>query len=134
MKKFVALIGLAVSAAVCAHAAAVPTIYTSQQAANGQAVFTQNCASCHGSDLQGGVGPMLIGQDFAAASANNTIGKIFTFLSTQMPEGNGGSLTHTQYEDAMAYILSKNGYPAGTAKLDYAKAKASTIPLISQVK
>jgi hypothetical protein len=55
-------------------------------------------------------------------------------MSTQMPDGNGGSLMHTQHEDVMSYILSKNGYPAGQVKLDYTSALASTVPLVSQVK
>ena len=127
---------MAVSAFVgtCAYAASLPALYTAQQATDGQTVFTQNCASCHGDALQGGVGPRLTGPIFASASTNNTVGSIFAFLSTQIPDGNGGSLTHTQYEDAMSYILSKNGYPAGNAKLDYTSALASTVPLISQVK
>jgi mono/diheme cytochrome c family protein len=116
------------------YAASVPALYTGQQAIDGQAAFAQNCASCHGDALQGGVGPRLVGQNFSAASSNNTVGSIFTFLSAQMPDGNGGSLTHAQYEDLMAYILSKNGYPAGQTRLDFTSALASTVPLISQVK
>lgn len=113
--------------------AAPPALYTTQQAADGQQVFSQNCAACHGSSLQGGVGPKLTGQDFAAPASKYTLGSIFTLIATQMPDGACGSLTHTQYEDAMAYILSKNGFPAGTAKLDYAKTLTSTMPLVSQV-
>lgn len=134
MKKLAALAGLTLAAASCAYAAAAPALYTAQQATAGQAVFTQECAACHNADLSGSVGPALVGADFAAAADKLTIGKIFSFLSTQMPDGNGGSLTHTQYEDAMAFILSKNGYPAGAAKLDYTAATSSTVPLISEVK
>jgi mono/diheme cytochrome c family protein len=116
------------------YAASVPAHYTGQQATDGEVVFTQNCASCHGDALQGEVGPRLVGQNFAPASGNNTVSSIFSFMSSQMPDGNGGSLTHTQYEDVMSYILSKNGYPAGRTKLDYTSALASTVPLVSQVK
>lgn len=115
-------LALAVSVvlAFAAHgalAATPPASYSAQQATDGQTVFTQNCASCHGNDLEGDVGPALVGQDFSGSADKNTVGSIFKFLSTQMPDGNGGSLSHTQYEDVMAYILSKNGYPAGSAKL-----------------
>jgi polar amino acid transport system substrate-binding protein len=131
---FTGLAGVALSAAAYAYAATVPAIYTARQASDGHTVFTQNCASCHNNDLSGGVGPALAGADFASASDKLSIGKIFTFLSTQMPDGNGGSLTHPQYEDVMAYILSKNGYPAGPNKLDYAAAAGSAQALVSQVK
>jgi mono/diheme cytochrome c family protein len=117
-----------------AYSAALPQLYTAQQASDGQAVFKQNCAICHGGNLEGSVGPTLQGQGFSAASDKNTVGSIFSFLSTQMPDGNGGSLSHTQYEQVMSYILARNGYPAGKAALDYGAASASTVPLISQVK
>jgi polar amino acid transport system substrate-binding protein len=84
--------------------------------------------------LQDGAGPTLIGQNFSGAADHITVGSTFSFLSTQMPDGSGGSLTHTQYQDIMAYILSKNGYPAGQTPLDYAEADVSKVPLISQVK
>jgi mono/diheme cytochrome c family protein len=128
-----ASMAISVFAGTCVYAASVPTLYTAQQATDGETVFAQNCASCHGNALQGGVGPALIGQNFSAASSN-TIGSIFTLLSTQMPLGSGGSLTHSQYEVVMSYILSNNGYPAGKTRLDYASALSSTVPLVSQVK
>ena len=128
---FVMLMACVAGSAV---AGSLPELYTAQQATDGQVVFTQNCAACHGNDLTGGVGPALIGQDFSSAGSKNTVGSVFKFLSAQMPDGNGGSLSHAQYENVMAFILSKNAYPAGAAKLDYAAASASVAPLISQVK
>jgi len=79
-------------------------------------------------------GPALMGQSFASASNNYTIGAIFGEIAEQMPAGAPGSLTHDQYADAMAFILSKNGYPAGTAALDYEASLGSSVPLVSQVK
>ena len=111
-----------------------PAVYSAQQAKDGLLVYTQSCAACHAADLSGAVGPALVGQDFSSPYNKNTVGSIFKFLSTQMPDGNGGSLTHAQYENVMAFILSKNGYPAGPAKLDYAAATVSTVPLVSLVK
>ncbi len=116
------------------YAATAPALYAAQQASEGQSVFAQNCASCHGNNLEGGVGPTLVGQDFSSPTDGNTVGSIFKFLSTQMPDGNGGSLSHVQYEQVMSYILSKNGYPAGPVKLSYDAAAASTVKLVSQVK
>ena len=48
--------------------------------------------------------------------------------------GNPGGLTHDQYSAVMAYILQQNGYPAGSAALDYNASLASSVPLVSQVK
>lgn len=114
--------------------AATPAIYTAAQATAGAKVFSQNCAICHGANLQGEAGPTLLGQSFASAANNYTVGAIFGEIAEQMPAGAPGSLTHDQYTQVMAYILNKNGYPAGTTALDYNASLASTVPLVSQVK
>lgn len=126
----IGFIGMAASAG----AATPPALYMPSQAAAGAVVFTQNCALCHGADLQGVAGPALMGQGFAAPANHHTVGTIFSVIATQMPPGNPGGLSHTQYENVMAYILSRNGYPAGSAALDYKASRVSTVPLVSQVK
>ena len=114
--------------------AAPPALYASAQAVAGAVVFTQNCASCHGANLQGDEGPALIGQKFAAPGAGNTIGSIFSLITQQMPLTNPGGLAQTQYEDVMSYILSKNGYPSGNTALAYTGSLTSSLPLVSTVK
>jgi mono/diheme cytochrome c family protein len=89
---------------------------------------------CHGAALEGAAGPALIGQALAPAASNYTVGAIFSEIAQQMPAGNPGSLTHDQYAAVMAYILDKNGYPAGATALDYNASLASTTPLVSQGK
>jgi len=130
---FAAATGLLLAAAQ-AVAATPPALYTSAQATAGAAVFTQSCAMCHGANLQGGAGPALTGASFDSASANKTIGSVFTLITTQMPLGSGGSLTHDQYTAVMAYILTKNDYPAGSTPLDYTTSLASTVPFVAQAK
>lgn len=131
----IGVLGFAASLlAAAAQAGAPPAIYTDAQAKTGAQDFAQNCAMCHGANLEGGAGPALIGQAFASASNNYTVGAIFTELSQQMPAGQPGSLSHTQYEDIMAYILQKNGYPAGATAINYDKAMGDSTLLVSQVK
>ncbi len=135
IKMKIAAFGFAASLlAVAAHAGTPPALYTDAQATAGASTFSQNCAMCHGANLEGGACPALIGQAFAAASDNDTVGAIFTKLSQQMPAGQPGSLSHTQYEDVMAYILKENGYPAGTTAISYDKAMGDSTALVSQVK
>jgi len=114
--------------------AATPALYTSSQATAGAAVYSQSCAMCHGTGLQGMAGPALMGQSFAPAASPKTVGKVFTVVAEQMPLGQAGGLSHAQYEDVMAYILSKNGYPAGNAALSYQASLTSSVPLVSQAK
>ena len=128
-----AIAGLLLGAGA-AMAATPPALYTAQQAAAGAAVYAQNCAVCHGANLQGQAGPPLVGQSFAAPGSDSTIGGMFSVLAQQMPASAPGSLTHAQDEEAMAYILKQNGYPAGAVPLDFNTSLASTAPLVSQVK
>jgi mono/diheme cytochrome c family protein len=126
---FAAVVWLGVAMRVAA--AAPPELYTADQANSGQDVFAGNCAACHGPNLGGDEGPALTGPSFAPAANHMTIGGIFNFITTQMPQSAPGSLSHVQYEQVMAFLLSKNGYPAGTAALDYAETMKSTVLLVS---
>jgi polar amino acid transport system substrate-binding protein len=89
---------------------------------------------CHGVDLKGGAGPALIGQSFASPGSGATIGGIFSVIAQQMPASSPGSLSQSQDENVMAYILKMNGYPAGAKPLVYKDSLISTLPLESQVK
>lgn len=89
---------------------------------------------CHGADLKGGAGPALTGKGFASEGTHSSIGVVFTQEAQQMPAGQPGSLSQTQYEDVMAYILQQNGYPAGSTAFDYKAGLTSTTPLVSQTK
>lgn len=127
-------LGLWAGATATAGAANLPTLYTKAQAQAGHAAFEQHCAACHGKNLQGISGPALVGQSFASAANGYTVSAIFDELAQQMPAGAPGSLSKTTYADIMAFILEKNGYPAGRTALTYDAAQMSTAKLVSQVK
>lgn len=127
-------LGLWAGATTTAAAANLPRLYTNAQAQAGHAAFEQHCATCHGKNLQGISAPALVGQSFASAANGYTVSAIFDELSQQMPAGAPGSLSKTTYADIMAFILKKNGYPAGTTRLTYDAAQMSTAKLVSQVK
>jgi len=130
----VLMAGLAAVSVASRAASAPPAMYTAAQAMAGADVFSQNCAECHGAGLGGMSGPALLGQSFASAGSNDTVGGIFGEIALQMPATAPGSLTHDQYTQVMAYILAKNGYPAGSTALDYNAALGSSVPVVSQVK
>lgn len=44
-----------------------------------------------------------------------------------MPVSNPGSLGTTKYEDVLAFVLAKNGYPMGNSKLDAANLDQATL-------
>lgn len=89
-------------------------VYSPEQAEAGAAVFDDSCAACHAGNLRGTPGaPGLIGIRFDLRWEEETLGEMFTYLKENMPAGNPGSLTDDRYVQAMAHILSVQGYPAG---------------------
>jgi len=90
-------------------------VYTDAQAARGTAAFGQSCSNCHTLGPQG-KGP-LTGDKFWEGFAQRTVGDLLTFVRTNMPNGNGGSLSASTYNDLVAIILKSNGFPGGTVEL-----------------
>ncbi|HZT06482.1 MAG TPA: c-type cytochrome [Chloroflexota bacterium] len=86
------------------------------QAAAGRAVFQEICANCHGESGEGiDDAPAVIGPGNALADYR-TAGRLFNFISSEMPDDDPGSLTQQQYYDVLAYLLDQNGWnPTGSA-------------------
>lgn len=94
--------------------------YTPAQAVAGQKAYNANCASCHGTNLEGVKAPALSGPGMAGSQK---VSDIYGFMVQQMPAGAPGSLSAVQYTTIMAYLLKKNGHPAGNKPLTAASAK-----------
>jgi len=102
-------------------------VYTTAQAQQGAKLFGDNCGMCHAPDLSGGAGPPLAGKTFMMKWTGQTADDLHDVVSTQMPLTAPGSLKPDQYLALLAFILSKNGYPAGDSPLDRSKLKKITI-------
>jgi mono/diheme cytochrome c family protein len=98
---------------------AKPALYTAAQAQAGGIVFVQNCATCHGSALEGGMGPALKGVAFGerAVAQSLTAQSLLDVAAYTMPQSNPGSLKPEDYNAVVAYVLQQNGYPAGATAL-----------------
>jgi mono/diheme cytochrome c family protein len=122
-----AAIALGLSLPFRTTAASNSITFTKAQQNAGGTAFEKTCAPCHGMQLEGGAGPPLTGRNFKILSTKvgATVSDIFTYMSMNMPMNNPASLSHEQYVDIMAFILSKNGYHAGGAPLTFAAARAS---------
>lgn len=90
-------------------------VYTDAQAARGTLAFSQSCSNCHTLASQG-KGP-LTGEKFWEGFAQKTVRDLLAFVRTNMPNGNGGSLPGSTYNELVALILKSNGFPAGTVEL-----------------
>ena len=93
-------------------------VYTAEQAARGEPLYKEQCASCHGEMLEGsGPMPPLVGPDFAKNWQGKTVAELFEKTHSSMPATAPGSLTEQQTADILAYIFSVAKYPAGTTEL-----------------
>src|ERR1700722_1474000 len=109
--------------------------YTREQAQMGAQIYSGSCSVCHGSKLQGGAAPALTGPAFAQSlkATYTTASALYALISTQMPVNNPGSLSKNQYTQVLAFLLAKNGYPAGSAPLDTAHLdKVALLPYPNQ--
>ncbi|WP_321911943.1 c-type cytochrome [Paraburkholderia sp. J11-2] len=101
-----------------------------EQVEHGQHIYSESCAKCHGTQLEGITAPALSGPAFApTANSHLTIGGIYQYMSTNMPADRPGKMTDQEYADLMAYLLYTNGYDAGNTKLTSETAQSSTTPL-----
>ena len=91
--------------------------YTAAQANRGHQLYNNYCAECHMPDLTGAMGPALKGKQFLAAWEARTLGDLLLFEHQTIPAVNPGSVSDSQIADITAYILMKNGFPAGNVAL-----------------
>ena len=59
----------------------------------------------------------LSGDKFWEGFTQKSVTDLLTFVSKNMPNGQGGTLSAATYNDLVALILKSNGFPAGTTEL-----------------
>ncbi len=104
--------------------------YTEEQAARGKTAYTDDCSVCHGTTLGGGgETPALAGKGFRERWFVGSPEPFFSFISSNMPQGDPGSLTPETYADITAYLMSRNRVPAGDAEFPADPAAIANIVL-----
>ena len=132
------LTGVAAINAATGRAAVLPQsktvwdgVYTEQQAARGSASFAGNCTRCHAADANGGdEGKNLAGKAFWDSFRESTVDRLLDYVSRNMPNGAGGTLSAGTYADLVAYILSRNDLPSGPNELT--KESAAGVQIIAK--
>ncbi len=84
-------------------------VFTRRQASRGERRFQQVCAVCHQTNE--------ITRSLLRSTVHETVGDLFEQISMNMPEGNPGSLSSSEYADILAFIFRLNDYPAGEEEL-----------------
>jgi mono/diheme cytochrome c family protein len=126
MIRVLTLTGLGLTMSVAARAANSDGWYTPDQAAHGHIVFNSYCAECHRPDLTGAMGPSLIGDAFLKTWLNRPLSDLYEFEHSKMPANNPGSVPVDKLWTITAFLLQKNGFPAGSAPLS-AQAASRTL-------
>ena len=103
---------------------------------HGREVFDQQCAACHGTRGEGGVGDRLVGQGtLATPKPVRTVGSywpyaptLFDYIRRAMPQNAPQSLSNEDVYAVSAYILNLNGLLAADATLDAKTLSAIKMP------
>ncbi|MCG8415174.1 MAG: cytochrome c [Pseudomonadales bacterium] len=107
-------------------------IYSAEQASRGEASFMASCASCHANDLRGNSNsPGLVGVGFLFLWEDRPLAELFNKMRSEMPTDRPGSLSTAVYLDLLAFILQRNGYPAGDSDLSGAVAEEPTVLIVA---
>jgi mono/diheme cytochrome c family protein len=85
-------------------------VFTAAQAKRGEEVYYSICVSCHPKGTY-------TAPAFRDKWNGHLVSELFTFVSTQMPKEQPGTLDPQDYADVIAYLLKINGAPAGKAEL-----------------
>lgn len=94
-----------------------PAWFTASQAEQGRIVAAHKCNACHGRNLEGKIGPQLIGPRFMTRWTGKDAQELERFIQTRMPLTRPGSLKLEESLAVTAFILQGNGYPAGEQEL-----------------
>ncbi|MBO9668973.1 MAG: cytochrome c [Sphingobium sp.] len=105
-------------------------VYSTVQAAEGEALYKGACASCHGDNLMGTFEvPTLTGR-FVGNWSNGSVGTLFTYVSDAMPQMAPGTLSPEDNAKIVAYLLKANGMPAGPQPLPSDRAALDRIAFV----
>lgn len=123
----------ALSAALSFLAAQSPTsvwdgVYSPEQAKRGEALYKQDCAACHGDNLEGDAKteraeklnrmmPPLSGDVFKGDWNGRPLSDLFDRIRKTMPRDNPGTISAKDIADILAYVLKFNEFPAGKKDL-----------------
>ena len=97
-------------------------VYSQVQAQRGLPLYNKHCLDCHGDDLEGDAEtPPLKGGTFLTNWDGQKLGDLYTRIHRDMPlNSEVGKLSSQVVADLVAYILSINQFPPGSAELPHA--------------
>ncbi len=109
--------------------AAAPPSFTTAQVDSGRALYSRQCAACHGANQEGGeAGPALRGTTFMNKWSVKPWQDLYEETRRTMPKTQPAALSRSQYEDVVALILAANGQTPGATALSAGDVRPSRVP------
>ena len=108
----------------------VAASYTVEQAARGDALYEEQCVSCHG-PIRAFIPEMaaLLGDHtFRSNWRGRPLSELFGMIIETMPQDAPGTLTPGEAASLVAFILQGNRAPAGESELPHDPAVLADIP------
>jgi cytochrome c2 len=102
-----------------AHAAQSPST-------RGREIYQAQCAECHGSVMEGTIGPPLVGAGFLAGWSSRPVADFVDKIQKTMPFNQTATLSREESTDVASYILDTNKLPAGLSTFPAARATTSS--------
>jgi len=100
--------------ATSAETGAAEFAVTTETVAAGQAVFAQNCVACHGANLEGGIGPTFLDDQWIHGGHAS---EILNTITVGVPEKGmlawGAILTPEQIRHVAAFVISRHSEATG---------------------
>ena len=105
--------------------------FTEEQFDQGEALYEEQCALCHGQDLQGAAGPTLSGPIFGKtwSMLTATVDDLFNRIVTTMPPSQLGALSEEQNLAILSFVLGRNNVLVGTEELKAEFDYLTAIPI-----
>ena len=108
---FFAAVAAPASAQLAEPRSTLDGVYTNEEADLGAQVYQDICVKCHAT------GAALSGPGFLNKWSNQSLYRLWEYMSSRMPYGAPGTLAPEQYLGLLAWILRENGYPVGATPL-----------------
>lgn len=97
-------------------------MFSASQANAGRDQFRSTCTECH-------TASEFSDQGFKLKWSRRTVGDLYTFIHTNMPDDAPGILTEEQAINLVSFILSENGFDSGSRMLQPDQATLDGISL-----
>jgi S-disulfanyl-L-cysteine oxidoreductase SoxD len=103
-------------------------VYSADQAKHGHQLYQQQCAACHGDNLEGDAQteraerlhramPPLSGDVFKGNWNGRPLSDLFDKVRKTMPRDDPGTISAKDNADILAFVLQFNQFPAGKKEL-----------------